>query len=106
MALKDAQSDDHDLRTAAQRLGYQPTPGMPAADLAIDFTDLDGYLAGLSHATRKDMRRKLRRSERIRMELRQDLSGLEDRILDLYRQTRARSDLSSKTSQRPISQVC
>lgn len=93
LALKDAPSDDYDLRATAQRLGYQPTPGMPAADLAINFKDIDGYLASLSYATRKDMRRKLRRSEGIRMELRQDLTGLEDRILDLYRQTRARSDL-------------
>jgi predicted N-acyltransferase len=93
LAVKDAPSDDADLRAATRRLGYLPTPGLPAADLAIDFRDLDGYLAQLSHATRKDMRRKLRRSERIRMEVRHDLAGLEDRALDLYRPTRSRSDL-------------
>jgi predicted N-acyltransferase len=93
LALKDAPSDDADLAAAARGRGYQPTPGMPAADLAIDFTDLDGYLARLSRPTRKDMRRKLRRAGRIRMEVRHDLAGLEDRVLDLYRQTRARSDL-------------
>jgi len=93
LALKDAPSDDPDLRAAALARGYQPTPGMPAAELAIDFADLDGYLARLSRATRKDLRRKLRRSDRIRMELRHDLTGLEDRALELYRQTRARSHL-------------
>lgn len=93
LALKDAPSDDPDLGETARRLGYQATPGLPAADLTIDFTDLDGYLARLSYATRKDMRRKLRRSGRVRIEMRRDLAGLEDRALDLYRQTRARSDL-------------
>ncbi len=93
LALKDAPTDNGDLRTAAIRQGYQPTPGMPAADLTIDFPDIDGYLASLSYATRKDMRRKLRRSSQIRMELRGDLTGLGDRAIELYRQTRARSDL-------------
>ena len=93
LALKDAPSDDRDLKRAALGLGYQATPGMPAAELVIDFADLDGYLARLSHATRKDMRRKLRRSDRVRVELRDDLAGLENRALELYRQTRARSDL-------------
>lgn len=93
LALKDAPSDDHDLGEVARRLGYQATPGMPAAELEIDFTDLDGYLARLSYATRKDMRRKLRRSGQVRIEVRHDLAGLEDRALHLYRETRARSDL-------------
>jgi hypothetical protein len=93
LALKDAPCDDHDLRAVALGLGYQPTPGLPVADLIIDFPDLEGYLATLSHATRKDLRRKLRRSTGIRMEVRRDLGGLEDRVLELYRQTRARSDL-------------
>jgi len=93
LALKDAPCDDGDLRAAALARGYQPTPGMPAAELLIDFPDLDGYLARLSHATRKDMRRKLRRSARVRMEVRQDLAGLEARAVELYRQTRARSHL-------------
>ena len=93
LALKDAPADDHDLHAAAQALGYHSTPGMPAAELAIDFPDLDGYLARLSHASRKDMRRKLRHAGRIRVEQLRDLKGLEDRILELYRQTRARSDL-------------
>ncbi|MFI4950655.1 MAG: GNAT family N-acetyltransferase [Caulobacterales bacterium] len=93
LALKDAPSDDGELREAALGLGYQPTPGMPAAELDIDFADIDGYLARLSYGTRKDLRRKLRRAGQIRVEIRRDLDGLEDRALDLYGQTRARSDL-------------
>jgi hypothetical protein len=94
LALKDAPSEDHDLLNAARRVGYQSTPGMPAADLPIDFADLDGYLAKLSYGSRKDMRRKLRRSRgAVRVEVRRDLAGLEDRALALYRQTRARSHL-------------
>ena len=93
LALKDAPLDDRDLGETARRLGYQATPGMPAAELEIDFADMNGYLARLSYATRKDMRRKLRGSNRLRVEVRHDLAGLEDRALELYRQTRARSDL-------------
>lgn len=94
MAVKDAPSADADVwAEAAGQCGYQPTPGMPTAVLPITFKDLDGYLAGLSYATRKDMRRKLRSLSELRIEVVQDLTGLEPRILELYRQTRERSDL-------------
>jgi predicted N-acyltransferase len=66
---------------------------MPSAELTIDFADLDGYLARLSHATRRDMRRKLKSLAELRIEVVHDLAGLEPRIAELYRQTRARSDL-------------
>jgi predicted N-acyltransferase len=94
MAVKDTPEADRGLWAgAARRAGYQPTSGMPTAELPIAFKDLDGYLAGLSAATRKDMRRKLKALDGLRVEVVRDLSGLEPRILDLYRQTRERSDL-------------
>lgn len=92
IAVKDAPAAAAHVGRAARALGYQPTPGMPSAMLDIEFADLDGYLAGLSRATRKDLRRKLRGRAGLRIELRRDLTGLEDRIEDLYAQTRARSD--------------
>lgn len=94
MAVKDAPSVQGELWSAvASAAGYQPTPGMPTAVLPIEFADIDGYLARLSAATRKDMRRKLKTMAGLRIEVVRDISGLEDRVLDLYRQTRARSDL-------------
>ncbi|MDB5476133.1 MAG: family N-acetyltransferase [Phenylobacterium sp.] len=94
MAIKDAPERDRAVWADATRAsGYQRTAGMPSAELAIDFADLDGYFASLSHATRKDMRRKLKALCDLRIEVVDDLAGLEPRILDLYRQTRERSDL-------------
>lgn len=94
LAVKDAPERDRDVwRAAASAAGYQPTSGMPTAVLPIEFADMDGYFARLSRATRKDMRRKLKVAEALRIEVVHDLSGLEDRVLELYRQTRARSDL-------------
>ncbi|WP_304175809.1 GNAT family N-acetyltransferase [Phenylobacterium aquaticum] len=92
IAVKDAPVAIVHVGQAARALGYQPTPGMPSAVLDIDFADLDGYLAGLSRATRKDLRRKLRGAAALRIEERRDLSGLEARIEALYAQTRARAD--------------
>jgi predicted N-acyltransferase len=94
MAIKDApRRQDAIWASAAAAFGYQPTPGMPTTVLPIDFADLDGYLARLSAATRKDMRRKLKALSGLRIEVAHDLAGLETRIVELYRQTRARSDL-------------
>ena len=94
MAIKDAPETDREVWAAAARdAGYQLTPGMPSAVLPIDFKDIEGYLARLSPATRKDMRRKLKALESLRIEVVHDLTGLEARIVELYRQTRERSDL-------------
>jgi hypothetical protein len=94
LAVKDAPEADRALWSAvAPTIGYQPSPGMPGAVLPIEFDDLDGYLASLSPATRKDMRRKLKALEGLRIEVAHDLAGLEPRVLDLYRQTRERSNL-------------
>lgn len=94
LAIKDAPETQRQVWAAAAReAGYQLTPGMPSAELAIDFEDLDGYLARLSAATRKDMRRKLKALAELRIEVVDDLTGLEPRIVELYRQTRERSDL-------------
>jgi outer membrane scaffolding protein for murein synthesis (MipA/OmpV family)/predicted N-acyltransferase len=94
LSVKDAPSAERQAwADATGRAGYQPLPGMPSAELPIAFCDLDGYLASLSGATRKDMRRKLKALPSLRIEVVRDLAGLEDRILELYRQTRERSDL-------------
>jgi hypothetical protein len=78
---------------AARLAGYQASPGMPSAELDIDFPDMSAYFARLSAGTRKDMRRKLKAVWGLRIEQRRDVAGLEERMLELYRQTRLRSDL-------------
>lgn len=97
IAVKDVPTAAFHLGQTARALGYQPTPGMPSAALDIAFPDLDGYLAGLSRGTRRDMRRKLKAGQGLRIEVRQDLAGLEGRVADLYAQTRARSGLQFET---------
>lgn len=94
MAVKDAPASQEELwRSVTGASGYQPAAGMPSAVLEIDFPDVEAYLARLSSATRKDMRRKLKAMAGLRVEVVGDISGQEERILELYRQTRARSGL-------------
>jgi predicted N-acyltransferase len=53
---------------ALQQRGFVVLEGMPLAWLAIDFDSLDGYLARLSPSRRKDIRRKLKSREQLRIE--------------------------------------
>jgi uncharacterized protein len=71
---------------------FRLVASMPSASLAIDFRDLDGYLARLSPATRKDMRRKLKARDKIRVEDTRDIDAVLPQIVEMYRETRARSD--------------
>jgi predicted N-acyltransferase len=77
--------------------GYTAIEGLAVADLIIDFTTIDEYLARLSSGTRKDMRRKLRDAREVRVEVRGDIAGLEDQVMTLYAATRARGDLQFET---------
>ena len=72
---------------------FEGVPGLPVATLDIDFPNIDAYLARLSRPTRSDMRRKLRSRAQLRIERRHDLAGIRDRIMLLYRQTRARAEM-------------
>lgn len=72
--------------------GYAPLGGMPTAWLAIDFNDMDSYFARLSSSTRKDMRRKLRAREKVRVEYHTQFGDHLPRIMQLYNETRTRSE--------------
>jgi predicted N-acyltransferase len=93
VAAPEAPAWDAGLRAA----GYCAMPGLPTADLSVDFDSIDAYLARLSSATRKDMRRKLRASAHVRVEVRRDIDGLEEQVMALYAATRARGDLQFET---------
>lgn len=95
MGLKDASEDQYPLwDTVAATRGYRRIAGLPVAHLDISFDSVDAYLAGRSAATRKDMRRKLRNRAKVRVEWRNDLDGVLDRVMELYRQTLERADMT------------
>ncbi|GAA3070945.1 hypothetical protein GCM10010520_18060 [Rhizobium viscosum] len=73
--------------------GYAETGGLPTAWMDIGFGTIDAYFATLSTATRKDMRRKLRSRQEVRVEYRTEFGDLLPRVMQLYRETRERSGL-------------
>lgn len=80
------------FRNTFESAGFAGIPGLGTASLDIDFASIDEYLSRLSSGTRKDMRRKLKSSQAVRLETRNDISDILPRVLELYQETRARSD--------------
>jgi predicted N-acyltransferase len=94
-ASKDVISPDRPLWDAALRpLGYRPMASLPIADLDINFASLDDYLGRLTYSARKDMRRKLRALDQLRVEIRTDVDDVADRLMTFYEATRARADMA------------
>ncbi len=60
---------------------------LPSARLPITFRSLEEYVSGLSRNTRKDLRRKLRVSNEVRVIRSRNISPFLSRIDELYRQT-------------------
>jgi predicted N-acyltransferase len=71
--------------------GYRQIAGLPGASLAIDFATREEYLARLSPATRKDMRRKLKAASTLRVEWRDTIDDVLPQVMALYHDTRARA---------------
>lgn len=93
LAIKDAAADDDALwRRVCPQHGLRAMPGLPGATLALPYHDLDGYLACLGPATRKDMRRKLRAASGLAIRWRCDLDGIRDEVQRLYLTTLERSE--------------
>ena len=91
--LKDvSQADRVVFEPALARFGFRLVPSMPSASLKIDFPDIESYMSRLSPSTRKDMRRKLKFRDRIRVEDTRDVRNVLPDILEMYRETRSRSD--------------
>ncbi|AGB72835.1 MULTISPECIES: GNAT family N-acetyltransferase [Rhizobium] len=72
--------------------GYATIGGLPTAWLDIDFKTVDEYLARLSSGTRKDMRRKMKSFEQVRVEIRTDFGEFLPEVMALYHDTRNRSE--------------
>ena len=79
---------------------YARIPSMPMTRLPLPYANWDDYFGTLSKATRKDLRRKFRKTERalkIEMEVLNDVSPLIDEIYPLYLAVHERSSLKFET---------
>lgn len=91
-----AAKDVPDAHAELWRLGgadFQRMIGLPTAVLDLADGNDEAYLARLSKATRKDVRRKLRAATGVRTEVRRHINDVLPRLMELYHATRARSDL-------------
>jgi predicted N-acyltransferase len=92
LAVKDARSADAPLWNESL-VGFARMAGLPSASLSLPFAKFEEYLGSLTSATRKDMRRKLRGEGAIRIEHRTSIADVMQRVMTLYEETVARSDL-------------
>lgn len=93
IVFKDVAPEDEMLvGTLLAAKGFTRLASLPVAVADVGDTE-DAYLARLSNATRKDIRRKLKSRDGIRIERRNDIAGLEDQIAALYRSTQENSKL-------------
>ncbi|PYI71279.1 MAG: GNAT family N-acetyltransferase [Verrucomicrobia bacterium] len=80
--------------------GYARIPSMPITRLLLPYANWDEYFRTLSKATRKDLRRKFRKAERvaeIEMEVVSDITPFIDEIYPLYLAVHERSPLKFET---------
>src|SRR5205807_3203806 len=80
--------------------GYARIPSMPMTRLPLPYNNWDEYFCTLSKATRKDLRRKFRKTERapkIEMQVLNDVTSLVDEIYPLYLAVHERSPLKFET---------
>ena len=82
---------------AATARGFTEVSGLPTAWLPIDFPDVEAYLARLSSGTRRDMRRKLRSPTAVRIEQRDGIDDIMDRVMALYGETLGRAAMRLET---------
>lgn len=73
--------------------GFARIASLPVAVLDLPHVDEAAYLASLSAATRKDVRRKLAKAGGVRIEFTSDISALTGEIDSLYDETRVQSGL-------------
>src|SRR5947208_8944533 len=80
--------------------GYARIPSMPITRLLLPYANWDEYFRTLSKASRKDLRRKFRKAERvaeIEMEVVSDITPFIDEIYPLYLAVHERSPLKFET---------
>lgn len=96
IVLKDFPSCYRTVLNEFSQNGYKRIPSMPGARLNLDYSSFEEYMTkSLSHATRKNLRRKFRdaaRLPRIEMQTVSDLTPYIDEIYPLYQQVLARAE--------------
>jgi predicted N-acyltransferase len=76
--------------------GYARVPSMPMTQLSLGYTDFDEYLRTLGRSTRKDLRRKFRRTADqapIELQVVTDITSQVDEVYPLYLQVHERSKM-------------
>lgn len=93
IAWKDLAPDDAEaFQGLLKQEGFIRLGSLPVAVLDLPASEAD-YLATLSAATRKDIRRKLAKAGNVRIEMRHSIAGIEAEIIALYESTRTQSGL-------------
>jgi hypothetical protein len=96
--LKDFSAKHRQILGEFRSHGYQRIPGMPAAELDLNFTSFEEYMrTRLGKVFRKSLRRKfkvLNRVPPLRMEVVRDASPIIDEIFPLYRQVYDRAQMT------------
>ena len=100
IVFKDFRSTYREPLRPLREHGFTRIPSMPMTRLALPFRDFEDYLGSLSKATRKDLRRKFRKAEKLEplvLEVVTDVSPVVDEIHSLYLQVQSRSKLKFET---------
>ncbi len=93
-AVKDLQEDHYGLfAEVLKENGFSRMNALPNCAVELPYTDVENYLATLSRATRKDIRRKLKAAGPIEVEARADIDDIKHEIRALYESTRGASAL-------------
>jgi Uncharacterized protein conserved in bacteria len=96
VVLKDFPSQYRETLSIFSSNGFARVPSMPMTRLALNFSSFDDYLAHLSYATRKSLRRKFRKTERaanIRLEIVDDITPHLEEVYPLYLAVHERSPM-------------
>ncbi len=94
IAFKDVVTNDYKLlQPLLSNQGFSAVENMPVAKNNISFSDLEGYLATLSYSTRKNLRRKLKSLNQLRIEEYNGRPPHLEEIYQLYLNCYERSDL-------------
>jgi Acetyltransferase (GNAT) domain len=92
LAVKDlADRDAVDLHAGLSAAGYSRVAGLPVCVLELPFASEDDYIRSLSANNRSTLRRKLKRADKVAIEITHSAAGLEDELFALYEETRRNS---------------
>ena len=96
VVLKDFPARYRESLRSFSKNGYTRIPSMPMTRLSLGYRDFEEYLRSLGKATRKNLRRKFRKTAQrapIHFEVLSDITSMIDQIYPLYLQVHGRSKL-------------